>query len=423
VPESEVRDGRQAAWLVLQAYDDKRIERLAEACEAFTGLAARDAGLARELALGVVRWQRLYDALGGRFLRAGNQPPPLLRALRLAAHQLFALDRIPAHAACDGAVELLRQNGHVRLTGVANAVVRRLAGCRLEERRGPGPLGRLPEEVWPQDLATRHSLTDLLVADLRPLCAGDEDRRLGALNLMPHLCTRTRPGRPPSSGPGVLRQEGEWTWWNDPQEALRGAVAAGEAVVQDRTQGLMVELGGVKPGDWVLDLCAAPGGKSLAFADRGCRVVAGDIAEGKAARLRENLGENAALLVQDGTHPALEAAFDLVVVDAPCSNTGVLGRRPEARWRYTPKHLDDLNRLQRELLSAAADLAQPGGRLIYGTCSLSPRENQGISHQLAGWRVVDERLTWPDEWQGGGYVAVMERSFSPEVRKSCEIDG
>jgi 16S rRNA (cytosine967-C5)-methyltransferase len=402
-----IRDGRAAAWWVLSELEAGRQERVSTALAALS-LDEREGALARELSLGSIRHQRLYDALAGRFLRPGAQPGPLLLALRLAAHQLFALDRIPVHAAVDASVELLRAHGQQRLTGVANAVLRKLSSLRLEERDGDGPLGRIARAQWPSDAAVLNSLPDQLVADLSDRLGGE--RRLEALNLVPHLCTRSRPGAPRPNGQGVLRQDGAWTWWSDPREAINGPVARGEAVVQDRSQGRLVELCHARPGELVLDLCAAPGGKALGFIDRGCLVVAGDNAAPRIARLRGNLGAGARILLQDARRPALLPAFATVVVDAPCSNSGVLARRPEARWRYCQPYLAQLERLQRELLLAASTLVEPGGRLVYASCSVSPRENQAISHCLDGWRILAEEASWPDQWQGGAYAAVLVRS-------------
>jgi 16S rRNA (cytosine967-C5)-methyltransferase len=160
----------------------------------------------------------------------------------------------------------------------------------------------------------------------------------------------------------------------------------------------------------VLDVCAAPGGKALAFLDRGCRVVAAELNARRVPRLQANLGGQAAIVVLDGNRPALAAAaFDVVLVDAPCSNSGVLGRRPEARWRYNTKQLGQLAALQKRLLLAASTLVRADGRLIYSTCSVTPGENQGIAHRLDGWRILKELRSWPDAWQAGGYVAVLVR--------------
>ncbi len=399
---------RAAAWDVMTGFDEGTIDRVADWIDA-RGLDQRDTALARELSLGVVRHRALYDFIAATFLRPGPQPPELLRTLRLLCHQLFALDRVPAHAAVDASVELLHRAGMSKLAGVANAVARKLVTVRDPERHGDGPLGRIPERMLPGDPAVRHGLPKLLVADLRPYLPGPEDESLAALNRVPHLCTRQRPGKPAPVGASIVRREGPWTWWDDSNEALSGPVAAGHAVVQDRSQGVVLDLTGARPGELVLDLCAAPGGKALALLDRGCRVIAADTAYDRLRTVRNALGGDSRLLVQDGRRPALAAAFDLVVVDAPCSNSGVLARRPEARWRYDEAHLATLDVLQRQLIASGAGLVAPGGRLVYSTCSLSPRENQGVAHRLDGWRLLAERITWPDPWQAGGYAALLVR--------------
>lgn len=407
-------DARRTAFDILRQLDRDRGATVAGLMERHARLPERERALARELALGAVRHRRLYDHLADRFLaRRDAQPAALRHALRLACHQLFALDRVPPHAATDTTVTLLRSVGEARLAGVANAVLRRLAALRTPERdpSSPGPLGRLRPADRPREIGLRYSLPDALVRDLRPAAPDpDEDATWAALDLVPPLCTRTRPGRTLADDPAILRREGPWTWWSRPEPALRGPVAAGDAVVQDRTQGALIELADPRPGERVCDLCAAPGGKTRYLCDRGCRVVAADVAPAKAAALRDAVGDAAAVLVQDGRRPALAAAFDLVVVDAPCSNSGVIARRPEARWRYGDESLAGLAALQDDLLRAAAGLARPGGRLLYTTCSLAARENRERTAALHGWRIADERTVWPDGWGGGGYAALLVRS-------------
>ncbi|MBA2480822.1 MAG: hypothetical protein H0V44_09175 [Planctomycetes bacterium] len=403
----QATSARDAAFQALDDLSGGRIDRLDERFDRMRALDDRDAGLARELALGAVRYQRLYDHLAARFLKRGPQPPPLMIALRLACHQLFALDRVPPHAAVHETVESLRRAGHRKLVPVANAVMRRLSEMRQDTRIGDGPLGRIAAEDQPDQAAVRHSVPDRLLDDLRPVLPDGNEDALASLNLVPHLCTRTRPGRPQPSGASVLKRDGALTWWDDPQEALRGPVADGICVVQDAAQGDVVRMSGARPGDLVLDCCSAPGGKAVALADRGCRVIAADLSIVKLRSMREP----AIRLAQDGCAPALAAgAFDVVLVDAPCSNSGVIARRPEARWRYEPKQIASLERLQGALLRAGAALVAPGGRLVYSTCSLVPRENQAIAHRLVGWRLLMEQLSWPDAWRGGGYVAVLVRS-------------
>lgn len=389
-------------------WEEGRVERVLEDLDAGRLDDRRDVALARELALGALRYRRLYDVLCEAHLRGAERPPPLRAALRIGAHQLLALDRIPVHAAIATAVGAL--GGRARgLRGVVNAVLRRLAARRLDERgTEPGPLGRLAPDDWPADPGERHSLPDALVRDLSPVLGAAGERALAALNLVPPVCTRLRPGARVTH-PAVIRREGDSLWWRDPAAAIATAVTPGHAVVQDRTQGLLLELAAPGPGELVVDVCAAPGGKSRWLLDRGCRVVAADLAAGKLARLAQAVGSGR-VTRHDARRPCLAAGADLVVVDAPCSNSGVLARRPEARWRYSDRSLAELERLQSAILVAAARLVRPGGRLLYTTCSISPRENAARVGDLPAWRVIAERTVWPDGWLGGGYGAVLQRA-------------
>jgi 16S rRNA (cytosine967-C5)-methyltransferase len=395
---------RTAALEVVLSWAEGRSEHVADALSELQG---GDAALTRELALGAVTHARLYDHLSDRFLRSGRQPEVLRWCLRLVAHQLYALDRIPPHAAVHETVEALRSVGQPKLVPVANAVARRLAVLRQEERTSDGPLGRLAAADLPTAPGVRHSLPDLLVEHLRPIAPTEDfDACLAALNVVPPLCTRTRPQHTGSlPGNGKLREEGSWTWWEDPAIALQ-LVGEGRCVVQDFAQGEVAELARARPGERVLDLCAAPGGKARALADAGAWVVASDLSPRKAGLLDRELRP----LVMDGGMPAFaDGSFDIVIVDAPCSNSGVLARRPEARWRYDDKHLLGLEQVQARLIRAGARLVAPGGRLVYSTCSLTPRENQGIAHRLPGWRILAERVTWPSAWHLGGYAVALVR--------------
>ena len=381
--------------------------------EALPHLVGPDAALARDLAQGVLRHRRLYDHLAERFLdRRHAQPEPLCLALAIGCHQLFACDRIPVHAAVERSVAILHQRGQSRLVGVANAVLRRLSELRLEERRGPGPGGRLLPADLPADPAIRVSLPDALVADLDPLLGdrGVRLRRLAALELPPPLCVRQRPGATVVDHPAILRRDGAWSWWADPIAALDGPVATQAAVVQDRTQGAALERLGSVSGLEVLDCCAAPGGKSLWLHDHGARVTACDAHPDKCRALRATMPEAITVVCRDGREAWPEASFDGVLVDAPCSNSGVMARRVEARWRYDAAHLASLATLQSAVLRAAATAVRPGGWLCYSTCSICPQENGLRARSVPGWRVEHEWLTWPDAWQGGGYVAVLRRS-------------
>jgi 16S rRNA (cytosine967-C5)-methyltransferase len=162
-----------------------------------------------------------------------------------------------------------------------------------------------------------------------------------------------------------------------------------DGYVQDLASQWVAELVDVRTGDVVVDLCAAPGGKATAMAASGPRVVAAaDIRAARTTLVAENatrLGmSNLATVVADGRTPPFTVAHaDRVLVDAPCSGLGVLRRRPDARWRVTAADVDDLARLQRELLSAAVTLVRPGGVLVYSACTLTLAETAAIDGWLA----------------------------------------
>jgi 16S rRNA (cytosine967-C5)-methyltransferase len=192
--------------------------------------------------------------------------------------------------------------------------------------------------------------------------------------------------------------------------------------VQDLAAQLPARLLGTGEGKRALDLCAAPGGKTVAIARSGAHVVACDVDERRLERVRENLlrtglAEQVELLVSDGATAVAERTFDAVLVDAPCSNTGVLAARPEARWRFSPSEHRSLAELQARLLRAAADRVRAGGRLIWSTCSLEPRENAAQVRALLAERSdftlerSHELLPDPTEARvDGGFAARLVRS-------------
>jgi len=207
-----------------------------------------------------------------------------------------------------------------------------------------------------------------------------------------------------------------------PADRLQRRVDAGEMTVQDPSAAAAVEALAPQPGETVLDLCASPGAKTTqiveAMDDRG-RIVASDKSEEKLQPLRRTveargLRSVAVSLAEDAAAHAPEGGFDAVLVDAPCSNTGVLARRVEARWRLRPDDPVDLAALQRRLLDQAVDLVRPGGRLLYATCSLLPEENDGLLASFLegreGWRLADRALVLPGPDRDGVFWALLRRA-------------
>jgi 16S rRNA (cytosine967-C5)-methyltransferase len=294
-------------------------------------LPARDRGFVTELVYGTTRMRRACDWLIDRFvnreLDVGTR-----NLLRMGAYQLRFLGT-PPYAVVSTAVEL---GGRARR--LVEAVLRRVADSDPE---------------WP-DEATRLSYPDWIVERLiEDLGRDDAIAALETMNRAPSVHERA------------------------------------DGYVQDLASQWTATYVGAQARERVVDLCAAPGGKATAMAEAGAFVAAGDVRPGRAALVRDNarrLGvEAVATFVGDGRAPPLRTA-DRVLVDAPCSGLGVLRRRPDARWRIAPAAVEELAALQRELLSAAADLVRPGGRLVYAVCTLTDEETKGIDEWLAATR-------------------------------------
>jgi 16S rRNA (cytosine967-C5)-methyltransferase len=335
-------------------------------------LGSRDRAFAQQLAYGTVQRVRTLDhaieALGRRPVR--KLDPPVRAALRLGAYQLAYLDAVPPHAAVDESVELVRAAGLERAVPFANAVLRRLADGL------PGLLARLHDET-PAAAALLHSYPDWVAETWwRELGADDARALMRVQNEAPERAVRT------PAGPLVVDSipqdwlESGYAW---PQS--RGSQLAGAAV-------------GARPGERVLDLCAAPGGKATQLAAAGAEVVAVEKHPGRARELEANarrLGVGLEVLNADALElPAALGAFDRVLVDAPCSGLGVLNSRPDLRWRAEP-----LPGLQLALLRVAAERVRPGGTITYAVCTLSRAENEDIVDAV-GLQVDDLGARWPE---------------------------
>jgi 16S rRNA (cytosine967-C5)-methyltransferase len=384
----EVAPARLAAYRILSAvrkgeFADHAFEHLAGS------LQDGDRRLTQEVAYGVLRLRGRLDHLLGRLVRGGIETlePQVLDILRIGAYQLLELDRVPAYAAVSEAVETARRVGRGRAGGLINAVLRRLSRLDRPQRMFPGraedPSGHLvtwgshPRWLverwlarWPQDdverlIAYDNTRPALYVSVAEPV--DEAIRRLKEAGM-----TATAVERVPGS---IQIDSGR----------LDDALAVVGAVVQDPAAASVVSYMAVERGEPATDLCAAPGGKAALLALRGHMVRAFDVSRPRLARLvdtRRRLGlEQLQVAVADATRPPLSVA-DTVLLDVPCTGTGTLGRHPDARWRVSRAGLGQLERLQREMLDAAAELVQVGGHLVYATCSLEPEENE---EQVSGF--------------------------------------
>ncbi|MEN9766383.1 MAG: hypothetical protein RLZZ32_343 [Cyanobacteriota bacterium] len=420
---------RQVAWQVLLAvaagaYADGALERELGR----TPLSPADRALATELAYGAIRQRRLLDAWLDRLgkVPAERQPPKLRWLLHLGLYQLLHSDRIPASAAVSTTVELAKRGGLARLAPVVNGLLR--AFLRGQEAQQSLPLPRDPASA----LAIEQSLPDWLAQLLLQWQTPAAAEAFGkACNTPPSLDLRVNRLRSTAS---ELQAAFAAAAVNlQPIEGLADGLSVqgrcgnlrqlpgygeGQWCVQDRSAQRVALLLDPKPGERILDACAAPGGKSTHLAelmgDQG-QVLALDRGEARLRRVTRNAerlglrcieprhGDAASLLE---SAPELKGSFDAVLIDAPCSGLGTLARHADARWRIDPAAIAGLVVLQRALLEALLPALKPGGRLVYATCTVHPEENGSLIEAFLAdhpeLRLQQSWQLWPGELQGAG---------------------
>jgi 16S rRNA (cytosine967-C5)-methyltransferase len=381
-----------ARVLVEAERDGQYVERLLDRSLARSPLSAPDRALARELVLGVTRWRATLDWLIA--MKTGGRPqiPAVRMLLRLGLYQMLWLDRIPDHAAIFETVESARRLGFQNQCGFLNGVLR-------SAQRERDALATQLEKLKTDDPALGWSHPALLVDRWRRRLPPDALRNLLEWDNTPaHVFARCNELR---TDPGSLlarwREEnvrydfGRWDWIGENQcfeirserpIAQLDSFLTGGFYIQDPGTFLAPSRVGARPGETVLDLCAAPGGKTAMLAqamqNKGTLVAHDDSAE-RLDLLRENarrLGLDCLVIEPDRARLERHAPFDRILIDAPCSNTGVLRRRVDARWRFSENELGALRTTQQSLLDAAARWLKPGGTLVYSTCSLESEENE-----------------------------------------------
>lgn len=355
-------------------------------------LEPRDRALCHELVMGVLRWQLWLDHLIEHFAdrTLASLDLPVKIALRLGLYQLRFLSRIPPSAAVNESVNLMRVARVRSADSFVNAVLRR--ATREPEY---DPTASLDDPIERLAVATSHP--GWLIERWIRAFGQQETESFAAANNQPapvsfriveagqgttEILERLR-----DAGASVQASEiaaGAWRVKGGgdlPQELSR----SGQIYFQDEASQLVAQILEAQAGDRVLDVCSAPGSKSSQIADNPrISVVAGDIHENRlhtvvqTARLQGIA--NLKSLVLDGQQdlPFREGAFERVLVDAPCSGTGTLRHNPEIRWRISAEDLKDLSTRQRRLLFNASRVVEPGGRLVYSTCSVEPDENEAV---------------------------------------------
>jgi 16S rRNA (cytosine967-C5)-methyltransferase len=405
---------RTAAYHAVRAVSSGRAD-LPSALHASRGHLSdeRDRALAAEIVTGTFRWQRSLDHLIEHFARrpVAKLDSEILAILRLSLYQLLHLSRVPASAVVDDAVDLTRAARKPSASGFVNAVLRQTL-----RQRHKLPLPGRPADPADRDaalayLGITHSHPEWLVARwLNRYGFESAERWVQFNNETPSLTLRVNRLRATrEEAIAVLEQDDVDT---EPTRFARDGLVVtrgnplrrppdGLVFVQDEASQLVPAVVAASAGERILDLCASPGGKTLAMAadmnDLG-RIVASDVRPKRLALLQETIktAESRCVSVvrvpQAGPLP-FDGTFDAVLVDAPCSGLGTVRRDPDIRWRRHEKELAGLARDQLALLMRAADVVRAGGRLVYATCSSEPEENDDVVANFIasrpGFRIVD----------------------------------
>jgi 16S rRNA (cytosine967-C5)-methyltransferase len=324
-------------------------------------LDSRDASLASEIVFGVLRYRAQLDFLIEHYAGRRQKLDVEVRiALRMGIYQLRYLERIPPHAAVTDAVDLVKRARKRSAAGFVNAILRQVD-------RDP--------VTWPS--------------------------REVELSCPEWLLSRWERQYGGEAAAGIARAA-----LVEPEKYTRGTR------VQDIGAQSVVPLLALEAGQSFLDLCAAPGNKTAQALESGVHATACDLHYHRLMQMK-NLAAD--LVVLDATKPLPFARpFDRILVDAPCSGTGTLGRNPEAKWRLTPADLDDLQGRQIALLSRAREALAPGGLLVYSTCSLEAEENEAVVAAAVPSEVVaDTMRRLPGRDPGDGFYAAVIKSNHP----------
>ena len=403
------------------------VENLLDVALASARLSGADRGLAQELVYGAVRWQAPLDWLIAEKTGGREQRPGLQVLLRLGLYQMFFLSRIPDHAAVHETVELAKRSGLSGQAGFVNAVLRgylrereatekALADLKLQDV----PLGYShPQwlcERWEKNYGHENLLRLLEWNNTPPSTfARVNTLRATADELREHWAQEKVEARPVALdwiGDGTV-----FELQSHPSLADLRSFNKGLFYVQDPSTLLAVAELDPQPGETILDLCAAPGGKTAYIAARmknEGRVIAHDIAPDRTKLIKENCTRLGVTNVSPTLPSALDAQLptpaDRILIDAPCSNTGVMRRRVDLRWRIRETELARLRHTQLELLRDAVPRLKPGGTLVYSTCSLEPEENSAVVQEFLSqhhtMHLERERALTPwTEGVDGAYVA------------------
>ncbi len=354
--------------------------------ERLAKLSPADRGLTTEIVMGVLRWRsRLDGAIAGNSSRAlVKLDPQVLVALRIAAYQLLFLTRVPARAAINESVELVKRARKTSAAPFANAVLRKLANVEPVARRETLTAADLSAEFAHPEWLVQRWVNHFGLARTEAICRHDQQVPPTSIRLDSDQVASELRGEGIELAPGALLTSGRTVTGGDVTQTR--AYREGRVFIQDEASQLVAAL--VGKGSRLLDCCAAPGSKTAAIASRNpsAEIVAVELHPHRAELLRRRVrAANVQVITADALDLPLQGGFDRILADVPCSGTGTLARNPEIKWRLKPGDLSELHTKQVAILGAALKHVAPGGRAVYSTCSLEPEENQAVVDEvLAG---------------------------------------
>jgi len=424
VKSKEISPARVAAFNILQQVENGAFSSvLLAALE--SNLQPLDRALCHELVLGVLRWQLFLDRIAEHFSkrRVESLDAAVRIALRLGLYQLRFLTRVPASAAVNESVSLVRAARLSSATAFVNAVLRR--AVREKEY---DPVANISDPLEKIAVQTSHPAW-LIERWVNSFGLEQAEAFARANNTVPPTAFRVVANRANQSeilsklsAAGATLEssdivKGAWRV-SGATSLLREMSAAGEIYLQDEASQLVADAMEVKRGERVLDLCAAPGGKTTLIADRAgdaAFIVAADRSPARMATVisTSRLHELKSItpLILDATEqlPFKHESFDRVLVDAPCSGTGTLRANPEIRWRLAPTVFETFAAQQKRILSRAVEVLKPGGRFVYSTCSVEREENEEVIETI-DLKVIKTLRTWPQhEGTDGFFISILEK--------------
>jgi 16S rRNA (cytosine967-C5)-methyltransferase len=398
-------------------------------------LSPADRGLTTEIVMGVLRWQsRLDHAIAANSSRSlVKLDPQVLIALRIAAYQLLFLTRVPARAAINESVELVKRARKTSAAPFANAVLRKLATvetARPGEKLATSVVDLAAEFAHPVWLVQRW-VSHYGIAKAEGICRHDQQVPPTSIRLDNEAIARELQAEGVELAPGTLLTSARTVTGGDVTQTR--AYREGRVFIQDEASQLVATL--VGKGTRLLDCCAAPGSKTAAIAslNPSAEIVAVELHPHRADLLRKRVrAANVQVLTADALSLPIRKGFDRVLADVPCSGAGTLARNPEIKWRLKLEDLGELHIKQVGILHAALKHLAPGGRAIYSTCSLEPEENQAVVEEvLAGdsqftlldCRAEFERLRGEGELAASDLDSLLEGSYLRTIPGVQPCDG